>query len=56
MKRLKDSSDAPEARHGILLKQIQTHRKGQDQILLALGRMGIARYINKGAGRKRVCS
>ena len=42
MKRLQDNSDAPKARHGILLKHLQAQRKGQDYILFVLGRMSIS--------------
>ena len=50
-KRLKDNSDAPKARHGILTKT----SKREGYILLALGRMGIAGCIKKRAGSKKVC-
>ena len=56
MKRLKDSSDVPEARRGILLKHFQAKRKGQGCILLSRGGMGTPGCVNKRAGGKRVCS
>ena len=37
-------------------KHIQAQRERQDCILLGLGEEDNAGYMNKGAGRKRVCS
>ena len=42
-KRLKDKSDAPEARHGILPKHLQAQRKGQSFILFAYKMSGLCR-------------
>ena len=47
-KRLKDNSDAPEARHGTLPKNIcKTQRKRPGYILLARGRLGTPGCVNK---------
>ena len=55
-KRLKDNSDAPETRHGILPKTCtSTKKKTKLQFPLTFGRMGAAGCINKRAGGKRVC-
>ena len=56
MKRLKDNSDVPMQGLESCQKQIQAQRERQRHILLARGRIGIAGNINKGAGRKRLCS
>ena len=53
-KRLKDNSDAPEARHGTLPRTC-TSSKRQGYILLARGRMGTPSCVKKRAGGKRVC-
>ena len=55
MKRLKDNSDVPEARLGILPKYIQAQRKRQGYILLSHGGTGTPGCVNKRAGGKRVC-
>ena len=56
MKRLKDNSDAPEARHGTFAKNTKkTQRERQSYILLARGRMGTRGCVNTRAGGKRVC-
>ena len=54
MKRLKDNSDVPEARHGTLPKHIQIQRERQNYILFTRGGMGIPGCVNKRAGGKRV--
>ena len=55
MKRLKDSSDVPEARLGMLPKTFSSSKKKQGYILLSRGRMGTPGCVNKRAGGKRVC-
>ena len=56
MKRLNDNSDVPEARLGILQKtKNKLKEKDKGYILLAFGRMGTPGWLNKRAGRKRVC-
>ena len=47
MKRLKDKSDAPEARHGTLPKHIQAQRERQGYIPLARGRVGTSGSVKK---------
>ena len=42
MKRLKDNSDVPKARLGILPKTFTNSKRKQNYILLALGGVGIA--------------
>ena len=55
MKRLKDNSDAPEARHGTVPKTFTSSKKETSCILLARGRMGTPGCVNKRAGGKKVC-
>ena len=55
MKRLKDNSDAPEARLGTLPKRIQAQTKRQSYILLARGRIVPPGCGNRRAGGKIVC-
>ena len=55
MKRLKDKSDVPKVRLGILPKHTQAQREQQSYILFACGGMGTPGCVNKRAGGKRVC-
>ena len=52
MKRLKDNSDVPEARLGILPKHILAQRKRQGYILLSHGGTGTPGCVNKKSRRK----
>ena len=49
---MKDKSDAPAETHGDWPKTFTSSKKGQNYILLTLGRMGTAGCINKRAGER----
>ena len=55
MKRLKDNSDAAEARHGILPPTFTSSKKKTRPHSTRRGRMGTPGCVNKRAGGKIVC-